>query len=81
VGLGGKGVVPGRPDDSFGVGWARTQLRSQFIPFLRQRLNLGLDKEDVVEMYYNLHKSLNSSGNLQNMNTSVVGGLRIYSRF
>jgi porin len=100
VGLGGKGIVPGRPMDTFGVGWARTQLSSHFLPFLRQRLNLGLDKEDAVEMYYNfsvtkwlnatldlqvidpaLNKFLDSSGRLQNMSTSVVGGLRIYSRF
>ena len=100
VGLGGKGIVPGRPLDTFGVGWARTQMSSNFVPFLRQQLNLGLDKEDAVEMYYNfsvtrwlnatldlqvidpaLNKFLNSSGQLQNMNTSVVGGLRLYSRF
>lgn len=100
VGIGGKGIVPGRKQDTFGVGWARTQLSSSFIPFLRQRLNLGLDKEDAVEMYYNfsiakwlnatldlqvidpaLNKFLDSSGRLQNMSTSVVGGLRIYSRF
>ena len=100
VGLGGKGIVPGRPRDTFGIGWARTQMSSDFVPFLRQRLNLGLDKEDAVEMYYNfsvtkwlnatldlqvidpaLNKFLDSSGRLQNMNTSVVGGLRIYSRF
>jgi len=100
VGLGGKGIVPGRPADSFGVGWARTQMSSNFVPFLRQRLNLGLDKEDAVEMYYNFsvtkwlnatldlqvidpafNKFLDSSNRLQNMNTSVVGGLRIYSRF
>ncbi len=100
VGIGGKGIVPGRKQDTFGVGWARTQLSSNFIPFLRQRLNLGLDKEDAVEMYYNfsiakwlnatldlqvidpaLNKFLDSSGRLQNMSTSVVGGLRIYSRF
>lgn len=100
VGLGGKGIVPGRPADSFGIGWARTQLSSNFVPFLRQQLNLGLDKEDAVEMYYNfsvtkwlnatldlqvidpaLNKFLDSSGRLQNMSTSVVGGLRIYSRF
>ena len=100
VGLGGKGIVPGRPMDTFGVGWARTQMSSNFVPFLRQRLNLGLDKEDAVEMYYNfsvtkwlnatldlqvidpaLNKFLNSSNQLQNMPTSVVGGLRLYSRF
>ena len=53
VGIGGKGIVPGRPDDNFGIGWARTQFSGNFVPFLRERLALGLDKEDVVEMYYN----------------------------
>ena len=100
VGLGGKGIVPGRKGDTFGIGWARTQLSSDFVPFLRQKLDLGLDKEDAIEMYYNvsvtkwlnatldlqiiepaLNKFLDSSGRLQTMNTSVVGGLRLYSRF
>ena len=76
-------------------------MSDNFIPFLRQRLNLGLDKEDAVEMYYNvaitkwltatvdlqiidpaLKKTLDSSSQrLRNMDTSVVGGLRLYSRF
>jgi porin len=100
VGIGGKGVVPGRPNDSFGVGWARTQLSGNFLPFLRERLDLGLSKEDAVEMYYNasitkwlgatldlqiinsfLNKTLDSSGRLTDMNTAVVGGLRLYARF
>jgi porin len=53
AGVGGKGV-PGRPDDSYGVGVARTQLSGAFVPFLRDRLNLGLDHEDAFEAYYNL---------------------------
>jgi len=40
AGIGGKGVVPGRPQDSFGVGIARTQFSGAFIPFLRENLNL-----------------------------------------
>ena len=100
VGIGGKGVVPGRPADTFGIGWARSQLSDNFVPLLRQApLNLGLDKEDAVEMYYNasltkwlgatldlqiidqaLAKKL-SAGRLVNMDTAVVMGLRIYSRF
>ena len=48
-----NGVVPGRPRDTFGIGWARTQLSDNFVPFLRQRLDLGLDEEDAIEMYYN----------------------------
>jgi porin len=37
MGVGGKGVVPGRPRDTFGVGWARTEFSDDFLPFLRQR--------------------------------------------
>src|SRR5271154_5662836 len=36
AGLGGKGVAPSRPNDSFGFGFARTQFSSAFIPFLRE---------------------------------------------
>jgi porin len=53
AGLGGKGMVPGRPNDTFGAGFARTQFSSAFIPFLRDRLDLGLDHEDSFEAYYN----------------------------
>ena len=54
AGIGGKGVVPGRPDDSFGLGLARTQFSDSFLPFLRQQFNLGLQREDAIEMYYNM---------------------------
>jgi porin len=54
AGIGGKGVVPGRPDDSFGFGLARTQFSDSFLPFLRQQFNLGLQREDAIEMYYNM---------------------------
>jgi porin len=46
-------VVPGRPEDSFGLGIARTHFSNDFVPFLRQHLNLGLENEDALEMYYN----------------------------
>ncbi|MDO9315322.1 MAG: carbohydrate porin [Burkholderiaceae bacterium] len=52
LGLVGKGVVPGRPHDDFGIGWARAKFSDDFVPFLRENLNLGLDHEDVVELYY-----------------------------
>ena len=54
MGIGGKGVVPGRPDDSFGIGWARTDFSKDFVPFLRKNLDLGLEHEDVIELYYNV---------------------------
>ncbi|HEX3500530.1 MAG TPA: carbohydrate porin [Stellaceae bacterium] len=53
AGIGGKGVVPGREDDSFGLGLARTEFSDDFVRFLRQRLDLGLAHEDTIEMYYN----------------------------
>jgi porin len=54
AGLGGKGVGPSRQNDSFGLGVERTQFSSAFIPFLRDRLDLGLEHEDAFEAYYNL---------------------------
>ena len=102
VGIGGKGLVPGRPRDNFGIGWARTEFSNNFVPFLRDRLNLGLDREDAVEMYYNaaltrwlnasldlqiidpaLKKKFDNSGGLQlqNVDTVVVAGFRLYVRF
>ncbi len=53
VGLSVNGMVPRRPKDTLGIGWARTQLSGDFVPFLRQRLDLGLSVEDAVEIYYN----------------------------
>jgi len=101
VGIGGNGVVPGRPHDNFGIGWARADLTSNFAPFLRTQLNLGLDHDDAIEMYYNaaltgwvgatldlqivspaLTKRLSSSGTgLSEVDTAVIGGLRLYVRF
>ena len=52
-GIGGKGIVPGRPKDSFGIGIANTRFSSEFLPFLREQLALGLEREDAFEAYYN----------------------------
>ena len=52
VGIAGNGIVPGRPADTFGVGWSRLELSDDLVPFLRQRLDLGLEREDAIEMYY-----------------------------
>jgi porin len=52
LGLVGKGVVPGRPHDDFGIGFARAQFSDNFVPYLRDTLDLGLDREDAVELYY-----------------------------
>jgi porin len=73
AGIGGKGVIPGRRDDTFGVGFARTQFSGDFIPFLRQALNLGLEHEDAIEMYYNaaLTPWLNATADLQIVNPGL----------
>ena len=42
-----------RPCDTFGIGWARTELSDNFVPLLRQQLRLGLGHEDAIELYYN----------------------------
>jgi porin len=52
-GIGGKGIVPGREQDSFGIGWSRLEFSDNFVPFLRKKLDLGLEHEDTVELYYN----------------------------
>ena len=73
VGIGGNGVVPGRPDDNFGIGWARTQFSNNFVPLLRERFDLGLDQEDVVEAFYNaaITKWLRISLDLQVINPGL----------
>jgi porin len=73
TGLGGKGVAPGRPDDTFGVAFARTQVSGAFLPFLRQQLNLGLQQEDAIEMYYNISVTqwLNVTADLQIINPAL----------
>lgn len=52
LGLVGKGVVPGRPHDDFGVGWSRVEFSENFAPYLRNTFDLGLDHEDAIELYY-----------------------------
>lgn len=53
LGLVGKGIVPGRPHDEFGIGWALTEFSDNFIPYMRDTFNLGLHRESAVEVYYN----------------------------
>jgi porin len=65
LGVGGNGAVPGRPHDRFGIGWARTEFSENFLPFLRQRLALGLDREDAVELYYAVTGWLEATLDLQ----------------
>jgi porin len=56
VGLGGRGVIPGREQDRFGIGYyymkISDELRDTLPPLLRTRL--GLEHEQGVELFYNV---------------------------
>jgi len=77
VGVSANGVVPGRPNDNMGVGWARTQYSSDFVPFLRQQLHIGMNIEDAVEIYYNaaITPWLNVSADLQVVDSALDNAL------
>ena len=67
VGFAGDGIVPGRPNDTFGIGWSRANLSDDLLPALRDRRAIGLDREDAIELYYNfaIAKSIGLSLDLQ----------------
>jgi porin len=73
MGIGGKGVFASRPHDNFGIGWARTQFSDDFVPLLRERLGLGLNHEDAIEMYYHaaITPWLHLSPHLQVINSAL----------
>ena len=49
------------------MGWSRVEFSDNFVPFLRTQLDLGLDREDAIEMYYNVSitRWLNATVDLQ----------------
>jgi porin len=53
LGLAGNGMVSGRPDDRFGIGYSHTEFSDYFMAGLRDRFDIGLDHEDAAELYYN----------------------------
>jgi porin len=77
IGLVGKGVVPGRPRDDFGIGWVRTEFSDNFVPYLRSTFSLGLNHEDAVELYYNASVTpwLSVSPSLQIISPALNRGL------
>ena len=74
VGVSSNGIVPGRLNDTFGIGWSRVELSDDLFPVLRQRLDLGFDREDAVEMYYNfaVAKSIGVTLDLQVMTPALT---------
>lgn len=100
LGLVGKGVVPGRANDDFGIGWSPAEFSDDFVPYLRNNTDLGLNREDAVEIYYKaavtpwldvtpslqiidsgLNKTTDSSGNLKDLDTTYLVGVRVGIRF
>jgi porin len=67
VGVSGNGIVPSRPNDTFGIGWSRVELSDDLLSALRSRVDIGLEREDAIEIYYNftLAKSIGLSLDLQ----------------
>ncbi len=82
IGLGGKGLIPGRDRDSFGIGYYYLVL-SDKLPQLIQR---GARDEQGLELYYNLAVTpwFHLTPDLQiisparkSVDTTVVAGLRV----
>src|SRR5262245_23164973 len=83
-GIGGKGLVPGRPKDQWGIGYYYLKLSDDLPRLLRRRL--GLDHNQGGELYYNFEVApwLHLTPDLQivgqannNLNTAVVLGFRM----
>lgn len=51
-GIGGKGAGSARPADNFGIGFSRTEFSDYFMAGVRDRFDLGLEREDALEIYY-----------------------------
>lgn len=77
LGIGANGFVPGRPNDSFGIGWARTEFSDNLLPFVRAHLPIGLDHEDAIEIYYRaaLTPWLNITPDLQIVTPAITKNL------
>jgi len=85
IGVGGKGVIPGRGRDSFGAAFYYVELTDQFQGILRR-----LDDSYGGEIYYNfeltpwLHFTPDLqvlSPSLSQIDTTVVTGLRLMVNF
>jgi len=87
VGLGGKGLIPKRDRDTWGVGYYYVALNNSISPAF------GLHAEQGVELFYNievtpwLHISpdlqviMNPGGGFQDRDTAIVYGLRAQMTF
>jgi len=89
LGIGGKGLIPGRCQDTFGVGYYHAWLSNQ-IPDIAYRFLLN-GNEQGGELYYNIYLTpwvqitpdlqIIQSANQRVDNTVIVGGLRMQVNF
>ena len=91
IGVGGNGILPGRDNDRFGIGYYHLNFSDDF-PTIAKRSLGGLDEGYGVELFYNieitpwLHISpdlqiiCNPGGN-DNNDTAIVAGVRVYMEF
>lgn len=84
LGIGGKGVIPGRENDSFGIGYFTVGASDEFPAFI------DVDEGEGFEIYYNIAVTnwLNITPDIQviepavkRLDTAVVLGLRTKIRF
>ncbi len=86
VGLGGRGIIPARDEDTFGIGYVFTELEN-----VRASVALGIeDSTQAIEAYYNiavtsgLDVTLDAQwidGGSQNIDEALVVGVRVNMRF
>ncbi len=87
IGVGGKGIIPERKKDTYGIGYYHLNLSEDLPPIL------NVDSEQGVEIYYNIEVTpwlhitpdlqiiTNPGGGFQNRDVAVVYGLRAQMTF
>ncbi len=72
-GVGAKGLLASRPQDNWGIGWSRVDINGDFADFLREKLALGLTREDAYEAFYTaqLTRSIGASLNVQYIDQAI----------
>jgi porin len=87
-GIGGKGLIPARCQDTFGVGYYHVWFTDNLPSIVKRRL---LDNEQGGELYYNIYLTpwvqltpdlqIIESGDKRVDNTVIVGGVRMQLKF
>jgi porin len=87
-GIGGKGMIPGRCQDTFGIGYYHVWFTDNLSSTVKKNL---LHNEQGGELYYNIYLTpwvqltpdlqIIESGNKRVDNTVIVGGLRMQLNF